>query len=340
MLEKLKAAAEYIIQFQKRLMGEAVSLRQSKVIFQETLERELIHKIEPTKIDGLVCAVDGGLLAQEMHGVDLIVVRSAGVLFSYTNSKLENVDYYPSAFPEPTFEIQVGLDEHEILQYRSLFRLKHEIKTALEIVELKKPAIMMLDGSILPLQSDRPADDSPAYPLYLELIALYKKLYSACEKENTLILGIIKDSRGRRFAEIFQSQVNTKSSDSVFLNYLLIERERTCAAKYSSSPQKNQIIKDLGDYGQNVCVFYLKPVANDRPLRVEFLSGRRTFNEIASIVYSLSAINSTYAYPAVLIEADLRAALDPIEIERAQKSLQMLHPESIRPLRRNSRPFR
>lgn len=338
MLEKLKEAVGYIIKFQNKLIEESTIIRNSKNNFSEMLEKDITYSTEPAEIDGLVCAVDGGLLAQEMHGVDLIITRSAGVIFEYKNSKFQRAECYPSSFPEPVFEIQVGLDEQEILLYRTLLRLKSELKTAVEIAEARELKILILDGSILPLASDRPAEDSLAHGIYKEVIEFYKKLYLVCDQKNILLLGIIKDSRGRRFSEIFQ--INTKASDSIFLNYLLKEKERTCAVRYSSNPLKSQVVKDLGDYGQNICLFYMKPVANDRPLRVEFITGKRTFSEIASLVHTLASINSNYAYPAILIEADLRAALDPIELERAQKSLQMLYPESIRPLRRNSRPFR
>ena len=58
----------------------------------------------------------------------------------------------------------------------------------------------------------------------------------------------------------------------------------------------------------------------------------------ASLLFSLSAISENFAYPAVLIEADMCAALDPREIEPLENSLHSL--AGIRPLRRNQRPFR
>ena len=82
------------------------------------------------------------------------------------------------------------------------------------------------------------------------------------------------------------------------------------------------------------------PVAGDRPLRVEFLEGEKKYGEIIGVIASLSKINRNYAYPAVLIDADLRAAMDPLELERAKRSLSLFAGPELLQLRRNSRPFR
>jgi hypothetical protein len=87
----------------------------------------------------------------------------------------------------------------------------------------------------------------------------------------------------------------------------------------------------LKDLEAEIYFFYMRPLGDDTPIRVEFLT--KEFDRVATIVQSLSKISRSYAYPAVLIEADLRAALNPIEMEKLDKL-------NLRPLRRNSRPFR
>ncbi|MBI5229117.1 hypothetical protein HY991_03330, partial [Candidatus Micrarchaeota archaeon] len=92
------------------------------------------------------------------------------------------------------------------------------------------------------------------------------------------------------------------------------------------------------------------PVPYDRPLRVDFLdTGKGSSEEtveviqrVSSLIYSLSKLNKNYAHPAVLIEADLCAALNPEEIERTYNTLfSVLGPKSaLFKLRRNIRPFR
>ncbi|VVB98593.1 Uncharacterised protein [uncultured archaeon] len=149
---------------------------------------------------------------------------------------------------------------------------------------------------------------------------------------------MIKDSRSKRFVDIAKAAIDLHSSDTVFLNHLLKEGERTFAFRYTSDVKRHPITRDFGTEAEAVNAMYLKPVEGDRPLRVEFIGS--DFSGIASLVYTLSKINRTYAYPSVLIEADLRAALDPLELERAQKSLAMQTGMGMMPLRRNSRPFR
>ena len=133
------------------------------------------------------------------------------------------------------------------------------------------------------------------------------------------------------------------SSDTLFLDYMLKQKERTFSFRYSASPAKNQVLKDLGDWASKILSFYIKPVEGDRPLRVEFLSNSgASYDEVASIVCGLCSLNKNYAYPAVLIEADLRAAISPQEAEHEISFLRsrLGKDNPLMPLRRNSRPFR
>ncbi|MDD5337422.1 MAG: hypothetical protein PHS02_02970, partial [Candidatus ainarchaeum sp.] len=68
MLEKIKAAAEHIRAMEDEIKGKAAKFRSINHVFVEALEKELVHPLKEIKVDGLVGAVDGGLLAQEMHG--------------------------------------------------------------------------------------------------------------------------------------------------------------------------------------------------------------------------------------------------------------------------------
>jgi len=100
------------------------------------------------------------------------------------------------------------------------------------------------------------------------------------------------------------------------------------------------VLREMGTWGEKICAMYSKPVRGDRPVRIEFLNGQKGFSEIADTLSSLCAINRFYAYPAVLIDADLRAMMDPAELERAKKSLSLFAGPSLLDLKRNSRPFR
>jgi hypothetical protein len=273
---------------------------------------------EPLNIS--VCAVDGGLLYHRMHGLDIALGRAVAVNFNYSDGKPAGHKYHPSRAPQPSVEIKTSLDEHEANVFRSLVRLKHEIGCANEALEKFKPELLLLDGSLLPVPSDIPAKSSQLRPAYDELLESYRKLYS----QNCIFCGVIKDSRARRLA--------SDCSDSVLCNYLLGEGERTKEFSYFEKPPSEP---DLGELGANVRVTYIKPSANDIPLRVEILGD---VAKASSHVLALSAISKHFAYPAALVEADMCAALDPVELESIERQLQAK--AGIMPLRRNSRPFR
>jgi len=129
-------------------------------------------------------------------------------------------------------------------------------------------------------------------------------------------------------------------SDTFFTNFLLKEKERTAIFPYASENKKTPVMKDLGDFSDSVFLFYLKPSDHDLPLRIEFFDCGKSIGEIASILLSLCSLSSNFAYPAILIEADLCAAMDPLEMERVKKELFMLSKGAMQELRRNSRPFR
>ena len=336
----------------ERLDGErkrvAESLRAEKFETNEAYERNLVMPLTQREVNAKVVAVDGGLLAQEFHGFDLVVARAVGVLFEYEKGKLGKHAYHPCAFPEVEMDVLNALDTHEVNWHKSLFRLKKELEIATESVEKFEPDYLMLDGSVAPLVSDRPDDTSEVRGLYDQVIGRYKKLYETCEKKKCSLVGVIKDSRGKRFIEIIGKKFGqgeeglAKSTDTTFLQFFLREGERTFAFPYGSDAKRHQVLKDLGEWGAKVGAFYLRPVEGDRPIRVEFVPNGRSYTEIADLVYSLSTINRTYAYPAVLIEADLRAALERIELERTVRDMFMRvgRTGSAMKLRRDSRPFR
>ncbi|MEM4261883.1 MAG: hypothetical protein QXI10_02880, partial [Candidatus Diapherotrites archaeon] len=63
-------------------------------------------------------------------------------------------------------------------------------------------------------------------------------------------------------------------------------------------------------------------------------------NEVASVVFALSSLHREYAYPSVLIDADLHARLSPQEIELVfNKIFDKLGGSSRLRLRRENRPF-
>ncbi len=343
MHDKLVSAVKHITELENRLKDTASKLRDSNFTSEEFIESALIKKLELLDITGNICAIDSGLLAYSTHGTDILMLRTVTVNFSYNKSNLLSCSYHPTKIPEASIEVKTALDEHESLLWRSLIRLKIEISAAIDAIALS-PLAVLIDGSILPLAKDRPGNDSELFSLYNALIELYKKLYSLCKEKNILLIGVIKDSRGKRFMDIinkgnahFAINNELNYNDSSFLNYLLKEKERTSVIHYAAD-QKQPVLKDLDEFRNSLYVCYLKITKNDQPLRIEFLNFDKNFEAAISLAYSLSAISDNYAYPAALTEADLCAALDDRELDLLKQSFYSL--EISRPLRRNSRPFR
>jgi len=349
MRDRIREIAESIAKLDDERQTIAEGLREKGIeVLPDGLERGMVLPVPTSPLTASVAAVDGGLLAQEFHGFDLLMSRAVGVVFGYDSSRRTSHKYHPSALPESEIAATYTMDTHEFNTYKSLFRLRREIGCAVELCEKHSPNYLFLDGSIVPQVSDRPTEGTDARKLYEEVLALYNKLFSSCEARGTKLIGVIKDSRGRRFIEILEKmlveserETLRRSNDTSFLSFLLKEGERTCSFSYATSAKEHVVLKDLRDWGPKISALYCRPAPEDRPLRVEFLSPTPA-SEVASVICELSKINKRYAYPAVLIEADLRAAMDPLELERAYKDLFVRTGlrSAMMKLRRDSRPFR
>ncbi len=322
MREKIAALARHINESRARLDGWADSARRD--------DASLVLKVEPfPSLPPRVCAVDGGLLAERMHGADIVVARAVAVTFQYDGAGLIGCSYFPKKSPEPEIEILSASDEHEAAVFRSLTRLRLELSCAVGALEASKPQLLLLDGSLLPHPSDRPQGESPLGPLYDEVVSLYSKLFDSCSAGGCMLCGVSKDSRSRKLSK----SLGLDCPDTLLCSHLLRGMERT---------------KDTGCFeplapgggaeapGKGIRAFYLRPSISDLPLRIEVLGS--DISKAASILCSLSAISANFAYPAALIEADMRAALDARELEPIRSTLSSL--SGMRPLRRNSRPFR
>jgi NurA domain len=319
----------------ERIADLAAGIRRAYGIVSEAAERArkadpgLAVAIPKTAVPLSVCAVDGGLLSERMHGADIVVSRSVGVNFTYDGPRLGSYAYHPKKCPEPDIDMRDSLDEHEANLFRSLVRLKSELGCAISTLERFSPGLLLIDGSLLPLPTDRPEDKSPLRPLYQDVLGLYWRLFSLSKEKKCMLCGVIKDSRSRALSE----SLGLSCPDTLLCGYLLKEGERTRAMPYHP---ENKGLKELLELGEGVRVFYLKPSDDDLPLRVE--AQDCDADSAASIICSLSQISDNFAYPAILIEADMCAALDPKEMEPIRSSL--ISMSGLKPMRRSSRPFR
>lgn len=321
------------------------------------VEDKAILKIEKSDLESLkIAGIDGGIVKHSLHGIDLMLLRAAGVIFFYSKGRLEKVEYYPDAMPSPTPKIVFEpLHEIEFEMNSNYERQIVEVSTASEVVEKFKPDIIFLDGSIIPHYTERPAKDSALFPTYKKLIQSYLDLFSKVSEKGTILAGVIEDSRGTRFCEIIKEKFKDDKNflefkpllettkDSNLLTYALKLGERTLVFNYSSEPEKHPILKEFGEFSNFIFSFYIKTAEFDRPLRVDFLAEKdsiKTANSISSILLALSG-HANYGMPSVLIEADQRAKLTEKDLELFYYDLltKAGNLASLFSLRREQRPF-
>ncbi len=317
----------------------------------EVLEQRISYPVEPWKSRIKVCAIDGGISQNSYHGLDIVVTRAVSVVAEYENGKLLTISYYPSSLPPAEVEIiSDPFTDEEFNLKSSLIRQEREIRVAIEAGRKFSPDIILLDGSIVLHPSSKPAKTSPIYENYKRLLEVFKNLYSL----PYLIAGCSEDSRGRKFCNLVSEKILSKidsplipelkrilfgTRDTNLLFHVLEKNERTCIFSYGETP----VTKDLGEEGKNIYSFYLRPAEFDRPLRIDFYAEGnpvRTGEKIASMVLSLCC-HASYAFPAPLVEADLRAKLAERDVEIIHKQLVertgMI--PSLLKLRREVRPF-
>ncbi|MFX1452257.1 MAG: DNA double-strand break repair nuclease NurA, partial [Promethearchaeota archaeon] len=240
----------------------------SPLISNDISEEKLIYKVLPTSLSGLsIAGIDGGIIAKNFYNFDLIAARAVACIFEFHKNK-PYVTYFPKKSPSPDIIPNITpLNQSESEIFISLERLKKELELAISITERSnRPNLIVLDGSILPLQSDKPHSSSKIFIKYQKILELYKKLFETCIEKNILLAGCIKDSRSRRFAsflgKIIPKLIDHYPSLSLILDldyrslikqiydcellYRILEvNERSCIMSYSDSPENHNILKDF-----------------------------------------------------------------------------------------------
>ena len=325
------------------------------------IEPSLVSRVDGDPlVDLTVAGVDGGLLEQQLHGFDLILVRALAVVFHYRNAELEAAGYIPNEAPPPRLiDITEPLDAREFELLTCMERQLMELEVAAECVRERGVEFLLLDGSVVPQYVDRFPHHPPLLERYQQLMKAYIELYQACARSRMLLAGAVKDSRGGRFVNILRHEVLPsfgnlglkqedlgaleRSRDTILLDHLLRVGERTPAFAYAEKPA-SYVLRDLGPWAEKVYAFYLKVVPFDRPLRVEFVDcwNQPTMlaSRIASLVYSLSSHHEGFGLPSVLIEADVCVRLAEEDMDIIRDSIaDRLGPPALLELRRNIRPF-
>lgn len=323
-------------------------------------EKALVFPVKKWVAQGLVAGVDSGFVAKRLASVDIVLIRAMGVVFDYKDGKVGATKYVPDFFhfPEP-FLAGNSLEEDEAEQSKSLMRLNEEVNVAKKIIREHKPKYLFIDGSIVPQYQDKPRKESKLNENYSGIIKEFESLYELAEQNGTTLIATVEDSRGSRFRSALQEDVipaekTIPSSeldglfDSQLLDYFLSLGERSCAFSYTKDVAKHPILQDFSpEWGNSIYGMYLKPTLFDRPLRVEFIckdcmGGKITqrADEVAGVAYALSSLHREYAYPSVLIDADMHAKLSQGEIDIVfNKILDKLGNSMRLRMRRENRPF-
>lgn len=328
-------------------------------ITDEILENKLIVKVPDSNQEFLkVAGVDGGLLKKSFHGIDLMLLKAVGVVFSYNWDKLTNTEYYPNAIPTP--EPRTIMDPFSDLEFEINSNIERQIKeviTATETIEKFEPDILFMHGSVIPHYTFVPEKGSLLGENYKRMILAYVDLFEAVKLRKTMLAGVIEDSRGTQFCEVLNKIllthfsasmppemkiVLTRSKDSNLLSYILQKGERSLVFPYSSNPAQHPILREF-QVKDKIFTFYLKTVEFDRPIRVDFLGDKGVLdnaNFISSVLLKMVG-HSNYGIPSVLIEADQRAKLEENELEMFYQDIMNKtgNISSLFEQRRNQRPF-
>ena len=316
----------------------------------------LVLPVVSSPLNFSVGGVDSGFVSKKLSFLDIVLIKTAGVIFDYKDSVLFSSSYHPSpfSFPQPIL-LKSGLERDEETQSISHVRLEKEISCAIEVIKKYKPKYLFIDGSLVPQYQDKPRKDSGVSNDYFSVVKLFELLYSVAKNNSTILVGCVEDSRGSRFRQILQEEVIPSTSvkidpklldcvfDASLLDYYLNCGERTFAFPYTNS-SSHAILKDYSvEWADSIFVFYIKCSLFDKPLRVEFVLNKgsdlkRVASEVAGVVLALSSIHKEYSFPSVLIEADIRAGLSEQEINVVYERLVDKLGGKVK-LRRNNRPF-
>ncbi|MBM3228912.1 DNA double-strand break repair nuclease NurA [Candidatus Parvarchaeota archaeon] len=295
--------------------------------------RPIIEKVEESRADFCVAAVDSGVVAATLRFLDIVAIRPAGVIFEYRGGRLFSHRYIPSKTPGFVVKADGGLDYGEVAARNSLCRLIEEMGLALRIAKEEsadgkgccQPGMILIDGSLVPLVSDRPAKDSRIGYLYGMLVEKYRELFSVCRQKGICLVGFSKDSRGRRFVEAIRSSgvplpVLDRIGDVQLFSSVLGEAQRTVALPYAANPKEHPILEDFGEFGDKIRVYYQRIWEHAPVYRIEYLDfagaqacGSEFLDSIAARIAFMCKAGKKFPYPPVLIEADMAAAAGKAE---------------------------
>lgn len=296
------------------------------------IEEKLFYPVKRIDVRGSkIIGVDGGMQVESLSGLDVILVRAIAVMFYHKKERVL-AKYFPEKNPVPTLLLLPSLSSRDELdKLATLKRLQSEYDTARAATKEFSPNIVLLDGSVMPLSSDKPQLPSMINE-YKTVINLFVDLLLETERNKSILVGVVKDSRSRIFVntlsrlipaiirngqakELLQTDYRSilrSSPDIMFLNDLIKPNERSAILREQISIPEHGITAYRD-------IIYLKPSPFDIPLRIEVLHRSEelpiSINDLVGIIQTISGHNPSFALPTVLIEADARVKISNEEME-------------------------
>ncbi|NHI83209.1 MAG: DNA double-strand break repair nuclease NurA [Candidatus Thorarchaeota archaeon] len=327
-----------------RELKQSIDLSKFPAITASIAEPEFSKTIAPVDLSGLrIAGIDGGLVRKRFRSMDLVLTRGIAVIFHFGPKEGLHVDFFPKAFPEPNITpVMLTLPGPELDQLASLERMAAELRITIAVLDKFETDLILVDGSLFYHPRDRPQTGSIVYAKFQEVAALYKQLYSKAMKKNTILVGIIKDSRSTRIVSLlgdllphllrnpttFEKMQGVDyrwllriSRDCDLLDAFLDTGERTFAFKYSTELDQNSktLSNDLSEWASSIWITYLRTAADDLPLRIEVLAGSNDpigrIDKALSAIFPLSWQHLEYGIPTPILEADARAKISMNEAQ-------------------------
>ncbi|MBI1973296.1 DNA double-strand break repair nuclease NurA [Candidatus Micrarchaeota archaeon] len=303
----------------------------------EKLRPMLALQAHAAPVTATVAAVDGGLLHDELHGLNVTLVRAMAAVMRFNAGRLEMTSYFPESNVEP--KLFWDFHDAEMEEFRnkhSLYRILEEVSLGVRVLEQVRPKFLLMHGSLVPQYVDKPREGSTSYLLYQQVVSEYEKLFRLSQSLDCPVLGIVEDSRGTRVSR----ECSDSCPDTVLLSYVLREQECTPDFSYAQNPQEHPVLKTFrpGD-ASKLRLFYVCTAARDRPVRVEYYDYGLNSRGLAGLVLGLCGFSKDYGMPSPIVEADLAARLDHGWLASLKAELSATQTDLLMEKRRNRRPF-
>ncbi len=265
----------------------------------------LKKKIEGEERPEQATGIDGGLVKKRYSSGDVVGVRAVAASFN-CSSPLE-VNYIPSKSPEPEFHVFDADDSDSLQRNAETERLRAETEVILKALDSQ--GIVLVDGSVV-----------PSYLESEEVLENYNRIFETAEPGK--LIGVVEDSYGLKMAGILEEKLGLELGeirDTLLMDAVLEEGERSFVRRYSDSPAEHPVLKKLEDrHVTELQTFYVKLSSKDLPLRIDYYGSPEDADRIARKLLSLKS-SERYTVPSPIVEADKRAKIPENYLKRLEK---------------------